>query len=112
MGSIRTILAVLVSLTLAFAPVANVAVANSCSMTTAMSNSGAADFPCHDCMPGCGSMAQCQTSAGCVSHCYTGSGLVPSLTGLTTPALDGLKTADIQLLSSLSIRPPAPPPRA
>jgi hypothetical protein len=112
MRRFRTVLAFLVTLTLAFAPVASVAMPKACSMTTAMSDDGAAECACHKAMPDCGSMPQCQTSAGCASQCYAGSGLLPSPMGPTTPVLDDVKMAESLHLSSLSIRPPAPPPRA
>lgn len=110
---LRTVLAVLIALTMAFAPVASMAMAKSCAMTTAMTADNAADCPCHDSMPDCGTMPQCQTAGGCASHCFTFScGVLPGLAGQLPPDLDASKTAANQHLSSLSIEPPAPPPRA
>ncbi len=113
MPRFRTVLAVLVALTMAFAPVASKTMAKSCAMTTAMTADNAADCPCHDSMPDCGTMPQCQTAGGCASQCFTSScGVMPSVTGQLVPDHDLLKTAANQQQSSLSIEPPAPPPRA
>ncbi|MGQ0673152.1 MAG: hypothetical protein ACT4N2_09780 [Hyphomicrobium sp.] len=113
MARFRTVMAVLVALTLAFMPVASMAMAKSCAMTTAMTADNAADCPCHDSMLDCGTMPQCQTAGGCASQCFTFScGVLPGLTGQLAPDRDASKTAASQQPPSLSIKPPAPPPRA
>ena len=124
MPRFRTFLAVLVALTLTFAPVAVYAMAKSCqgmqhTMTdngkagaATTDNGGKADCPCHNSMPDCGSMPQCQTASGCASQCFTFCGTVPTVSSLLAPAHEGIKTRDGLTPSSLSIRPPSPPPRA
>lgn len=108
----RTILAVVLSLTMAFAPVASVAMAKACATTTEMTADNPADCPCHDSMPNCGAMPQCRTAAGCASQCFAAYGVLPS--AAAQPALDhdNVKMAANAHVSSLSIAPPAPPPRA
>ena len=124
MPSFRRVLAVLAALTMAFAPVAVFAMAKSCHGTqhtmtddgqagTVMThNGGMADCACHSSMPDCGSMPQCQMAVGCVSQCFTSCGMVSAAGALLAPDHDGMKMRDGQTLSSLSIRPPSPPPRA
>jgi hypothetical protein len=112
MTRFRTILAVLVALTLAFAPVVSAAMVKSCAMTSEMSGDGTMDCPCHQSMPDCGTMPQCQTASSCASQCFTACGTVPAMSGLLAPEHDDAKMRDGLILSSLSIRPPSPPPRA
>lgn len=108
----RTILAFLLSFTLVFAPLVSVAMAKSCTMTSQMTDDGTADCPCHDSMSDCGSMPQCRTAAGCASQCFASCGVVPAVVGQFAPDHGVVKMSDNQQLSSLSIKPPAPPPRA
>ena len=108
----RPLLAILVAMTLAFSPVASVAMAKSCVMTTEMTADNLADCPCHDAMPDCGAMPQCRTAAGCASQCFAACGVLPTVTAQTVLDHDTMKmTANVRV-SSLSIEPPAPPPRA
>lgn len=107
----RTLLALLLMLTMAFAPVASTAMAKPCTMTMAMTTDSVADCPCRDSMPDCGTMPQCQTAAGCASQCSATSGVIPTVSGEFTPDHDILMMAAIEHLTSLAIKPPAPPPR-
>ena len=106
------LLAILVALTLALSPVASVAMAKSCVMTTEMTADNSADCPCHDAMPDCGAMPQCRTVAGCASQCFAAFGVLPSVTAQPPLDHDDVKMAANVHVSSLSIKPPAPPPRA
>ena len=104
----RTIFALLLSLTMAFAPVASLAMAKSCSMTSGMTNATTetSNCPCHEAMP------QCQTAGGCASQCFTFfSATLPALSALRAPAHVVAKVRDGLTLASLSMRPPSPPPR-
>lgn len=117
MPRLRTVLAVLAALTMAFMPVIGHAMAKSCAMTTSMSDAGINDdgtmnCPCHQSMPDCGAMPQCQTASGCASQCLSFCGTVPVLTGLRAPDHQSLKMRGDPARASLSIRPPSPPPRA
>lgn len=114
MSSLRAIFALFVSLTLALVPVASVAMAKSCAMTshTEMTGDEPADCPCDMDMAQCRTMPQCRTASGCASQCFASCGVVPDVTGGMMPAHDGLKMGGATRLSSLSIEPPAPPPRA
>lgn len=108
----KPLLAILVALTLAFSPVASVAMAKSCVMTTEMTADNSADCPCHDAMPNCGAMPQCRTAAGCASQCFAACGVLPTVTAQSLLDHDTMKMAANARVSSLSIEPPAPPPRA
>ena len=105
MKRLRPLLALFIALSLAFSPVAGFAMTmtKSCQgmqQTMADEGTGAgdiaangimADCPCHSTMPNCGTTPQCQT---------------------LTPDHDVLTLAVLALGQSLSIQPPAPPPRA
>lgn len=108
----RTIFAIVLSLTMAFAPVASLAMAKSCTMITQMTLGNLADCPCHNSMPDCGSMPQCRTAAGCASQCFAAYGVLPSVAAQPALDHDNVKMAANAHVSSLSIEPPAPPPRA
>ena len=123
MPKFRTLLALLVALTLAFSPVAGFAMGKSCQgMQQSISVDGAtgspmtdsggmANCPCPESMPNCGAMPQCQTASGCASQCFASCGVMPTVTGQTSVDLGILKLADNEFFSSRSITPPAPPPR-
>ena len=125
MKRLRPLLALFIALTLAFSPVAGFAMTmtKSCQgmqQTMADDGTGAgdiaangimADCPCHSTMPNCGTMPQCQTSAGCASQCAATCGIVSSASTPLTPDHDVLTLAVLALGQSLSIQPPAPPPR-
>jgi hypothetical protein len=106
MPRFRTVLAVLVALTLAFVPVVSEAMAKSCAMTSQITDDGTMDCPCHQSMPDCGTMPQCQTASGCASQCLTFCGTVPTMSGLLAPDHEVVKMRDGLNLSSLSITPP------
>ena len=108
----RPLLAILIALTLAFSPVASVAMAKSCVMTAEMSADNSADCSCHDAMPNCETMPQCTTGSGCASHCVHSCGVLPTVTAQSLLDHDTMKMATNARVSSLSIEPPAPPPRA
>ena len=118
----RTIVAILLSLIMAFLPTVATAVARACvehdmlsSLGTPSDSSAATAIkrcPCDKAMPGCGGLTQCQAGPGCASHCQGFAGV---LSGSERPA--GLVrtrfgfTGHVRL-ASLSLAPPAPPPRA
>lgn len=108
----RTILAILLSLTMAFAPIANAAMARSCAMTSEVGVSNPTKCPCRGTMPDCASMPQCATATSCFSQCFTQSGLVPDVNAATLLGHNVLPTGGRTVLASLAIQPPAPPPRA
>lgn len=120
----RPILAIVVALSLAFSPVAAFAMTKSCqgmqetigvdgtADSVMTGNGGMADCPCHNAMPHCGTMLQCQTSTGCASQCMASTGIVSSAFASITPDHDVLKFAAAALGHFLTIQPPAPPPRA
>lgn len=112
MPRFRPLLAFLIALTLAFSPVASLAMAKSCVMTTEMTAGNPADCPCHDSMPNCGAMPQCRTATGCASQCFAACGVLPSVAAQPVLDHDTVKMAANAHVSSLSIEPPAPPPRA
>lgn len=112
MGLRRTILAFLMSLTMALAPFASAAIAKPCAMTTDIAVGASAKCPCHGSMLDCGSMPQCSTAAGCVSQCFAWFGIVPAVSGHLMPDQHRLETTVSRLPSSLSVEPPSPPPRA
>ncbi len=108
----RTIVAFVISLAMAFAPVASMAMAKACTMTMSMTAENAGDCPCHKTMPDCGSMPQCRTAAGCASQCAPPTtGVLPKIAGKEILGQGLLNVAVNPHLASLSIRPPAPPPR-
>lgn len=126
MKRLRPLLALFIALTLAFSPVAGFAMTMSKSCQgmhqtitdddtgggNIAVNSIMADCPCHSTMPNCGTMPQCQTSAGCASQCMATCGIVSSASTPLAPDDDVLTLAALALGHSLSIQPPAPPPRA
>ena len=105
-------LTLLVALTVGFAPIVGVAMAKSCTMTSEMTTDNASDCYCHDSMPNCGAMPQCRSAAGCASQCFNVWGVLPTMTGQIEPDHDFLKIGANADISSLSIKPPSPPPRA
>ena len=109
----RTILASLLSLALAFAPIVSVAMAKPCGNAAQMIDgaTGGTDCPCDKSMPHCGTMPQCQTVSGCASQCFTSCGIVSSVARQFTPDHGAMKIIEGIRLSSHSIKPPAPPPR-
>ena len=126
MKRIRPLLAFFIALTLALSPVAGFAMTmtkpcQGMQQTMAddgtdggniMANGIMAECPCQDSMPNCGTMPQCQTSAGCASQCMASCGIVSSAFMPLAPDHDVLTLAVLALGHSLSIQPPAPPPRA
>ena len=107
----RTILALLLSLTMAFAPIASLAMARSCAMTTEMTATNSGDCPCHNSMPDCGTMPQCQTASVCASQCFASCGILPSAARQSLSDRDELSMRVSTNRSSLEIQPPSPPPR-
>lgn len=107
----RAILAALLTLTLVFAPVVNVAIAKSCTMTSQMIEDGASKCPCAS-MSDCKSMPQCRTAVGCANHCYVSSAILTNIVGPSTLAHDVVPSRHSLHLLSLLIGPPTPPPRA
>jgi hypothetical protein len=124
MNRIRPLLAFLIALTLAFSPVTAFAMSKSCQeMQQTMTDNGTAgastadhgnmaDCPCHNSMPNCGTMPQCQTASGCANQCSTSCGVLPTVTALVALDHDFFAAAASMLPASLFITPPAPPPRA
>ena len=145
----RTILACLLSLTMAFVPAVSMAMGHSCAATaktmaqmpgeqvsTAQapiveaavvqasdvqpaqtldnqaSMSMPASCPCNGSMPNCASMMQCQTASGCASHCLGSLGVVIAADFQAKLGHDHFATGSNQAVASLTITPPAPPPRA
>lgn len=107
-----TLLAFLIALTVAFAPVASVAMAKSCTMTMEMTADGTTHCACHNTMPNCDSMPQCRTGSGCASQCFNTFGVLSTLTGQIEPDHVVLKMGANSHAAWLSIKPPSPPPRA
>ncbi len=126
MKRLRPLLALFIALSLAFSPVAGFAMTMSKSCQgmhktitdddtgggNIAANGIMADCPCHSTMPNCGTMPQCQTSAGCASQCMATCGIVSSESTPLAPDHDVLTLGALALGHSLSIQPPAPPPRA
>ena len=131
----RTILACLLSLTMAFVPAVSMAMGHSCAATGQMSgdqiaNAQAPDVqsfqthdaqasmsmpangPCDQSMPNCGTMVQCQTASGCASHCLGSLAVVAMADYQANLAHDHFAIGSNQAVASLAITPPAPPPRA
>ena len=131
MLSRRTILAFLLALTLAFQPTVNMAMASSCGTLNQMAGGQAltakasqvqastvtlADVsnncPCEKSMPDCASMPQCGTAAGCSSQCLGSPGVVAAAVHQAKSVHDRYTMGGNQLIVSLAIAPPSPPPRA
>jgi hypothetical protein len=118
----RIMLALLLSLITAFAPVVSVAMTKACAMTEEkmagdtvigekMSVGNPLVCPCHA-MPSCGSMPQCGTTIGCANHCFLTSAILINVAGpFAIPSLAVSIPYNISL-NSLLIKPPTPPPRA
>jgi hypothetical protein len=112
----RILLALLLSLTMAFSPTVSVAMMKPCTMTGErmtgekmtggkMSVGNPSVCPCHA-IPGCGSMPQCRTAIGCANYCFFGSAFLPNVAG---PFLIARPAAPIQYngdLESGLLRPP------
>lgn len=112
MAQYRTFLAVMLSLAMAFVPVAGFAMATSCSMTVGMTADGGVDCPCHESMPNCDMMPQCASGSGCASQCFNSSVVLPSLIGQMPPVQDKAQMGAVAHGLSMSIEPPSPPPRS
>lgn len=108
---LRLILATLITLALALTPVAGFAMEGSCSCPAELTASGADSCPCHDSMPDYGAMPSCRTAAGCASHCFGFHAVGLAVIGQIAPSHDVLTMLAEQRPSSVSIRPPSPPPR-
>lgn len=104
--------AMLISLVFAIAPVAGLAMATSCSCPSQFSAIGAKDHACHGAMPDCGDKQSCRTAGGCAVHCFGLYCVVPAGINQSAPLNDLVTMVAEPQLSSLSIRPPPPPPRA
>ena len=111
MRAFRTLIVMLLSLASAFAPMASIAMAKPCTMTAEMKAASPSDCPCHNAMKDCGSLPQCRTAAGCASQCFTAGAYLLPITHQSTSGRDLVPSAHSATLSSLSIKPPAPPPR-
>ena len=107
----RTVVAFLLSFTLAFGPVVSVAMVTLCTMTSQMMDDGSTNCPCQNSMPNCGSMPQCRTITGCANQCTAASAVMPSVIRAAMPGRNVVEMRDIPHLASLSIRPATPPPR-
>ena len=145
----RTIIACLLSLTMAFVPAVSMAMGHSCAATTKTTSqlsgdqvstaqapiveaavveasdvqpaqtlgtqasmSMPASCPCNGSMPNCASMVQCQTASGCASHCLGSVGVATAADYQASLGHDHFATGSNQAVASLTITPPAPPPRA
>lgn len=102
----RAIFAVLLSLIMAFAPIASAAMARSCAMSSEASADSPSHCPCH------GSMPQYQNAASCACQCFMDCGIVADLREPLRPEHAVLAMNGSPHLTSLAIQPPAPPPRA
>ena len=117
----RTIVAILLSLTLAFAPTVASAMARPCVGTgmvssvdmTGVSMSGKVPTPCpcEKAMPSCGGLTQCQVGPGCGTQCLELTAIMSGSEPLTGLALTRFGFGVNERVASLSMAPPAPPPR-
>lgn len=112
MGKIRTLIIMVLALASALAPVASVAMARPCTMTAGMRAGNPAACPCHNAMKDCGSLPQCRTATGCASQCFTVGAYLPPNSKLPILGHNRVPIADNDRLASLTIKPPAPPPRS
>ena len=132
----RTILALLLSLTMAFVPAVSMAMGHACAAPAMKTGQMSGDqtstaqgaavqvadaqssmsiptpCPCNDSMPNCASMVQCQTASGCASHCLGSLGVALATDFQASPGHDHFAIGSNQAVASLAITPPAPPPRA
>lgn len=118
----RTIVALLLSLTLVFQPMVATAMVQPCvdidtSSTEGTSgSSGVARVPtkcpCEGTMPGCASMAQCQVGPECATQCLQCVGVLPTSTLSFRLFHLRLVPGRNERRASLALAPPAPPPRA
>ena len=135
----RTILALLLSLTMAFMPAVSMAMGYSCAVpaqaTSQMTGdqvanaqavaaqaspimdeqapmSMPANCPCNQPMANCNSMPQCQTASGCACQCLGSLGVITAAEYQACTALNSFAIGPSQAVASLAIAPPAPPPRA
>ena len=118
----RTMIAVLLSLTFAFLQTAASAIAHPCIAMGMSSDDGLADgsgvaripmkCPCEGTMPGCAGMARCQVGPECATQCLGCVGVLAT----TIPSFRLLHLQFVlggnERFASLSLAPPAPPPRA
>ena len=127
----RTILALLLSLTMAFAPAVSMAMGHSCAGKAQTTGQMADDHAsaaqvldaanmgdmqiacsCDMSMPNCETMPQCQTVSGCASQCLGSIGVVTAADYKASLAHDLFAIGPNQTVASLAIAPPVPPPRA
>lgn len=111
MHKICTLIIVVLALASAFAPVAGMAMAKPCTMATEMRAGSPTDCPCHSAMKDCASLPQCRTSAGCASQCFTTGAWLPTDGAFTGPAVSRERIIYEARFASLTLQPPAPPPR-
>jgi hypothetical protein len=111
MCKIRTLIILVLALASAFAPVAGMAMAKPCTMATEMRAGSPTDCPCHSAMKDCASLPQCRTSAGCASQCFTTGAWLPTDGAFTGPAVSRERIIYEARFASLTLQPPAPPPR-
>lgn len=117
----RAIIAILLSLTMAFLPAVATALARPCvanDMSSSAGNPGGPGVgkaptacPCEKAMPGCAGMGQCQAGPGCGSQCLGSTGIMSGSEPLTGLAHTRLGFGVDVRHASLSMEPPAPPPR-
>lgn len=108
----RTLLAILLSLMTAIAPGVAAASAKFCATPSEVTVCVTSDGACSSAMGNCGTMAQCRTTVGCSGHCFPTCGIAPDVIGSAATDHRDVMVAAMPHLSSLSIKPPAPPPRA
>lgn len=106
----RTLVSLLLSLTLAFAPGVSAARAGGCiSMMAGLSQS--VDCPCGAMGPGCKAMGRCLDAATCAQQCAAPYAIVLAADHGQAQAHNGLPIDPDTRLSSRTTRPPSPPPR-
>ena len=118
----RTIVPILLSLTMAFLPTVASAMARPCvgsGMVSSVDMTGVSmagkvptPCPCEKAMPGCGGLAQCQIGPGCASQCLDSAGILSESEPVTGLIHVRFKLGEGTHLACLSLAPPAPPPRA
>ena len=121
MNSRRTIVAILLSLTLAFAPTVASAMARPCvgtGMVSSVDMTGVpmagkvpTPCPCEKALPGCGGLTQCQVGPGCGSQCADLAGVLAGAAPLASLIHTRFGFGVDERVASLSMAPPAPPPR-
>lgn len=112
MNRYRKFLAFLLTLLLAFGPAVGAVMAKPCPPSTQqLSDDGMTDCPCSKSMPDCGATLPCPSVAGCSSQCLSSSGILALAVEQNMQESSGYNGHAARQLSSLSIKPPAPPPR-